>query len=81
MKYIIESIKYLVKDFLKTCSLVEPINDLGDYYRMKRWVKKVSVLYAVFSFFSLLVIFFALSHLSLFDFPLLFVYRAFYPVL
>ena len=52
-------IKALIKNFFDSCSTAEPINDLGDYYRVKRWVQKIKKLYFVFTVLSVIFIFFA----------------------
>ncbi len=81
MKDLIESIRHLIKDFLKTSSAIEPINDLGDYYKVKRWVKKVGILYAVFSLLALAVIFGVLFNAASLEVPLFFAYTIIPPII
>lgn len=50
------TIKKLIKDYFDSCSSAEPINNPEDYYRVKRWVKKVRKLYIIFTIFALIEI-------------------------
>lgn len=59
-----ETLKLMIKSFFKTCTAVEPINDLSAYYKAKRWVIKVCILYTVFSVIAIAVISFMLSAAS-----------------
>ncbi|MBQ8311563.1 MAG: hypothetical protein IJX80_11185 [Clostridia bacterium] len=71
---IINGIKGFLKNFFDTYSAAEPIRDLGDYRRVKKWIRQARVLYTLFSVIAILEIFFVTSVPSLFEIPIFLVY-------
>ncbi len=54
MNSLTQAIKIEIKKFFRIYSSKDEINDLGDYYKVKKWVQKVKVLYGVFSVIALI---------------------------
>ena len=57
MNQIFVALKALLKNYVAHWSLAEPINNSGDYVRVKRWTKKVIVLMSVFTVIAFVWIF------------------------
>ena len=51
---------------LHTCKTAEPINNKSDYYRIKRWKNKTTVLYVLFTVVAVAITVFLLNNPSLF---------------
>lgn len=74
MNQLISGIKFLIGNFIRTCSTAEPVENDEDYKRVKAWVIKVGVLYGAFSVFALIEIIYFFSTYEFADVPLAFVY-------
>ena len=64
-------LKLLFKNFIAMYSEPDPIHDLGDYRKVKKWVKKVRKLFLGFSIVAAIEIILALALASAFDRPLI----------
>ena len=63
-------LKLLFKNFIAMYSEPDPIHDLGDYRKVKKWVKKVRKLFWGFSIVAAIEIILALALANAFDRPL-----------
>jgi len=69
MNYLVEAVKMWVQKFFRIYSVPEPIEDSNDYNRVKAWIKKVIILYSLFTGFSIITMIIAISIMSAFDVP------------
>ncbi len=74
MNTFIMGIKALIKHFIAVGSKAEPIEDLSDYRRVKRWVKKICILYGTATVIAILAIVMLPALSSFFEYPSVFVY-------
>ena len=69
MNYLVEAVKMWVRKFFRIYSVPEPIEDSNDYNRVKAWIKKVIILYSVFTGLSIFFMIIGFSIFSAIDLP------------
>ena len=74
-----KALKYFIKSFISASSTSEEVSDSADYSRVKKWVIKVCVLYAIFSTIAIIAISVVYTYPELFPFPMDFL-SLLYPV-